>query len=1017
MVEYDFFKHPILNSPYLEPTIHHRLDKDGQPTNDEPIGERRKSDLYTPVPKAKRGKKTAETADLLDEVWEYDPTPIINEIRLHVRTWRDSTDYAGATSVSTKLLLHWRDHEFASFQPFFCQREAVETVIWLTEVAKKSPRYRHIWKHIEDGNGEANPGLFRLCMKMATGAGKTTVMAMLIAWHTLNTVRSKDSRTYSKAFLIIAPGITIKDRLRVLDPSDPDSYFEKRELVPADMLQDLQAAKVRITNYHAFQQREKTKIAAKTRGVLRGREGEPLDTKETVGEMVRRAMGELSGVRNVIVINDEAHHCYQTKPDTDEVAELKGDDKADAKENNEAARLWINGIRHVKEKLGVRAIYDLSATPFFLRGSGYVEGTLFPWTISDFSLLDAIECGIVKLPRVPILDNVPTNEMPVYRDLWKHIGKKMPKKGRGKSGTLNPNLLAEVTPLITALESLYAHYEKTSEEWQNAGHDVPPVFIVVCNNTATSQLVYDWIAGYERPDTDDEAGEVIPGRLPLFSNYDSQTRQKHERPRSLLIDSAQLESGEALDPAFRDAMKPQIEQFKREKADREGAAGEVKVTDEELLREVMNTVGEKGRLGQDIRCVVSVSMLTEGWDANTVTHILGVRAFGTQLLCEQVVGRGLRRKSYALNKEGLFDVEYADIMGIPFDFTAKPTTAPPKAPPKTTHVRALKDRQQLSIRFPNVEGYRTELPPGRIEPHFTEDSRLRLTTDLVSATKTQMSGVVGDQAWMSPAERLDEYARPQAIAYEITKHLLATEFATVDGPDLSRFPQIKRVVQQWLDSGYLDLVERHHFEGMVTWPGIVHKAAERIFHACQEAPGGEAQVQAVIDRFNPEGDTRFVSFNTSKVCLDTKKSHVSHVVEDSTWEGPLALACEVHPKVVSYVKNQGLGFDVPYRYGGQNLKYIPDFIIRIDDGRGEDDLLNLVAEMKGFRDDKDAQKASTMRSLWVPGVNNLERFGRWAFTEFTEVFGLEDAFDAMIEKAIAEANGSRAKNADPMVSA
>ncbi len=1008
----DFFKKPILNSPYDEPTWHHVLDE-GQPTDQPPENARRKSDLYTPVPKAKRARKSDAQRDLLEEEeWQYNPTPIINEIRQHVRSWRqlpNPKDW-GVTPATMRLLEHWRrdQDQWISIRPFFCQREAVETIIWLTEVAKGQKRYNHIFDHIKGGNEEANPDLYRIAMKMATGAGKTTVMAMLIAWQTVNAVRMPSSKNYAKGFLIIAPGITIRDRLRVLNPADPDSYYENRELVPFDLMNDVTAAKVVVTNYHAFQQREKTKLSKGTRGVLEGRREEKIITTETEGEMLRRAMGDLFTMKNIVVINDEAHHCYREKPDSEDVEQSKGDDKKEAKENNEAARLWINGIEAIKRKIGLRAIYDLSATPFFLRGSGYREGTLFPWTVSDFSLMDAIECGIVKLPRVPILDNMPMADgKPIYRNLWDHIGKKMPKKGRSKSGGGNPEALAEVVPLITALRSLYAHYVETDKEWRAQGHNVPPVFIVVCNNTTTSQIVHDWIAGYEIPETENQAAIVVPGQLPMFSNYDEHS-QRLSKPNTLLIDSAQIDSGDSLDKAFRDAMGPEIEQFRRDKAQREGASGNVKITDEDLLREVMNTVGEKGRLGESIRCVVSVSMLTEGWDANTVTHILGVRAFGTQLLCEQVVGRGLRRKSYELNKDGMFDVEYADIMGIPFDFTAKATVAPPSAPKPVTRVHAKKERAHLTIRFPRVAGYRTALPDEKITANFNADSKFPLRTEEIGATITHMSGVVGAQEIMSPEDKLDEHARPNSIAYVITKHLLMTKFQDEGGMNMALFPQVKRIVMQWLDEDYLVCESEGTYPAMATWPGIIDKVAERIFLACQRFEDGASRVTAVIDSFNPEGDTRFVNFTTSKPCFmtDARKCHVSHVVEDSTWEAEMARVCEEHPRVLAYVKNQGLGFEVPYRNGPVTRRYVPDFIVRLDDGRGETDPLNLILEVKGYRDEDAKMKAQTMKELWVPGVNHLGRFGRWAFGEFTEVFGMEKAFKALIDKFVMDTEKS-----------
>ena len=404
--------------------------------------------------------------------------------------------------------------------------------------------------------------------------------------------------------------------------------------------------------------------------------------------------------------------------------------------------MWISGLEAVKRKLGLAAVYDLSATPFFLRGSGYVAGTLFPWTMSDFSLMDAIEYGIVKLPRVPVADNIPGGEMPKFRDLWTYIGKRMPKKGRGASNrTLDPlNLPAE---LLTALEALYGHYRKTYDLWREQDISVPPVFIVVCNNTATSELVYQYVSGFFRQN-DDGTSTLENGRLPLFCNYDEYGNHVG-RPNTILIDSAQLESGEVLDKDFREMASDEIERFRREMVERTGdsRAGD-SLDDATLLREVMNTVGKKGRLGEQVRCVVSVSMLTEGWDANTVTHILGVRAFGTQLLCEQVVGRALRRNSYDLNQDGLFDVEYADILGIPFDFTAKPVIAPPAKPRETVRVHAVKpERDHLEIVFPRVEGYRVELPDERLEARFGPDSILNLTPDLVGPSVTKNQGIIG----------------------------------------------------------------------------------------------------------------------------------------------------------------------------------------------------------------------------------------------------------------------------------
>jgi type III restriction enzyme len=504
MVE-SFFERPILNSPYDCPPRHWELDQDGQPTN-RIIETRRRSELITPVPKPQRRRRAAGQAELAlgagdglsTTEQEYNPTPIINEIRGYVENWRNlpNANQWQVTPETARLLQHWRHHRFNKYQPFFCQIEAVETAIWLAEVAAdRAAAGARIWTHIRSANKEANPELLRIALKLATGAGKTTVMAMLIAWQTVNAVRHAGSTRFSRAFLVVTPGITIKDRLRVLLPNDPNSYYRERELVPTDMLGDIERAKIVITNYHAFRRREDMDVSKTGRALLQGR-GPALNTIETEGKMLQRACGDLMGLKNIVVLSDEAHHCYREKPQADNGEKLKGEDKEEAKKNNEAARLWISGIETVKRKLGLAAVYDLSATPFFLRGSGYAEGTLFPWTVSDFSLMDAIECGIVKLPRVPIADNIPGGDMPKFRELWKHVGPRMPKKGRGKSGELDP--LSLPVELQTALEALYGHYAKTAHEWEKAGIGVPPVFIVVCNNTSTSKLVYDFISGFVR---------------------------------------------------------------------------------------------------------------------------------------------------------------------------------------------------------------------------------------------------------------------------------------------------------------------------------------------------------------------------------------------------------------------------------------------------------------------------------------------------------------------------------------
>lgn len=1000
-----FFEHPILNSPYECPKRHWELDEQGQPTQ-RIIDSRRRAEFITPIPKPKKRKNAAaQTAFVFDEgkglstqEQQYDPTSIINEVRGHVDAWRSLPNPSSwqVTPETSYLLQHWRHHKFSGIRPFFCQVEAVETVIWLTEVATQVKNGKRILDHLVSANKDANPELLRLALKLATGSGKTTVMAMIIAWQTINAVRRPGSKHFTRGFLVSTPGLTIKDRLRVLQPNDPDSYYASRELVPSDMLEDVNRAKIVITNFHAFKLREHIELSAGGRSLLQGRGGDELNTQETEGQMLQRVMPDLMGMKNILAFNDEAHHCYREKPTSIHDENLKGDERKEAEKNNEAARIWISGLEAVNRKLGFSHIIDLSATPFFLSGSGYAEGTLFPWTMNDFSLMDAIECGIVKLPRVPVAENIPGDEMPMYRNLWENIRKGMPKKGRGQGEELDPLKLP--TRLQTALQALYGHYEKTFELWEEKKIKVPPCFIIVCQNTSISKLVYDFISGFHRKN-EDGTSTLENGRLPLFRNFDETTGNPLPRPNTILIDSEQLEAGDALDDNFRGMAADEIERFRREIVERTGdvRAGD-NISDQELLREVMNTVGKPGQLGGAIRCVVSVSMLTEGWDANTVTHVLGIRAFGTQLLCEQVIGRALRRQSYDLNEEGLFNVEYADVFGIPFDFTAKPVIAPPQPPRETVQVKAMSpERDALEIRFPRVEGYRVELPEDRLTADFNDDSILELNPDLVGPSITRNAGIIGEGVDLS-LEHLGDM-RPSTILFHLTQRLLYTKWRDPgEEPKLYLFGQLKRITKQWLDTRLV--CKGGTYPAQLLYQELADMACNKITAAITRQFLGERPIKALLDPYNPTGSTRHVRFNTSKILrweTSSKYCHINWVVLDSDWEAEFCRVAESHPKVRAYVKNHNLGLEVPYRFGSETRKYLPDFIVLVDDGHGPDDTLHLVVEIKGYRREDAKEKKSTMETYWVPGVNHLGRYGRWTFAEFTEIYQIENDFKSKVE--------------------
>ncbi len=603
------------------------------------------------------------------------------------------------------------------------------------------------------------------------------------------------------------------------------------------------------------------------------------------------------------------------------------------------------------------------------------------------------ECGIVKLPRVPVADNIPGEEMPKFRNLWTHIRTRMPKKGRGKAKALDP--LSLPVELQTALEALYGHYAKTYKLWEEAGIRVPPCFIVVCNNTSTSKLVYDYISGFPR-ENEDGTSNIVNGRFELFRNFDGYDNPI-PRPRTLLIDSEQIESGDALDRNFRTMATDEIERFRREIIVRTGDRRQAEnITDQDLLREVMNTVGKKGRLGESIRCVVSVAMLSEGWDASTVTHVLGVRAFGTQLLCEQVIGRALRRQSYELNDDGLFNVEYADVLGIPFDFTAKPVVAPPQPPRETVHVRAVRpERDELEIRFPRVAGYRVELPEERLTAQFNEDSILELTPDIVGPSITRNSGIIGEGVDLTLIHTRD--LRRSTLLYNLAHRLLATKWRDQgEEPRFHLFGQLKRITKQWLDTCLV--CKGNTYPAQLMYQELADMACERITAAITRSMQGTYPIKAVLDPYNPTGSTNHVSFNTTRTHrweTDARRCHINWVILDSDWEAEFCRVAEAHSKVLAYVKNHNLGLEVPYKYGSTMHVYIPDFIVLVDDGN--DNPLHLIVEIKGYRREDAKEKKSTMETYWIPGVNNLGQYGRWAFAEFTEVYQIEADFKDKVE--------------------
>lgn len=968
-------KSPILNSPYFEPSRHFKADERG--LTDDIIESRRPSSFYIPVPHAKTKQKQLEL-NISEGAFGIDmqkENKFINKVRVKIKNWRES-GYFGITKTSRDLLSYWQD-DTRENKLFYCQIEALETLIYINEVAEKIGE-NWIITELKKANTDANPGLYRLAFKMATGSGKTLVMAMIIAYHTLNKIHYPQDTRFTDTFAIITPGITIRDRLNVLLPNYTKNYYRAHDIVSYQDFELLQQATIFITNFHQLEQHQnpRFKVGAviKAAGILKEEA-----VKESPNAMVNRAFKSILNKSRVLIINDEAHHCYREKPTEDK---LSGEDRKEADENNKAARVWISGIEALSQKISVNAVIDLSATPYFLSGSGYQEGTMFPWVVYDFSLLDALECGIVKIPRLPVeSDTISKDEIPEFRNLWLHISDDLPKKGL-KTEKYDFSVLVLPKTLSLALMSLYGSYEKYYREYEKQKKVtpavMPPVMIVVCNNTSVSELVYRWIAGYERETASGQI-KLEKGNLDIFRNEDGV--QFYDRPNTLIIDSHQIESGEKIDDNFKKIFSVEIEDYQKEYKKR--FPGRELPTDEELLREVMNTVGKAEKLGENIKCVVSVSMITEGWDVKTVTHILGIRAFSTQLLCEQVVGRALRRVDYSVDEStGFMTPEYAEVYGVPFSFL-KTDGGNTHQPPTVVHrVYALPDREQYEITYPRVEGYRYELNEKKLAAHFTEESKIIIENE---PTEVTLGGVIGEE-FKETLEKIKEL-RYGNIIIRLTEALLKKYYTDAEGSEKYWLaPQLRKIAEEYVKTyvvlkdrmviGYLSVGE--YFSGALT---KIQQAiiTENIEHQ------NDKKLLPILAPYDTLGSTRYVDFLTTKPVQDTVKSQINYVVADTEeWEQGVAKKLEQMPEVLSYVKNQNLGFAIPYEHQGVAHRYIPDFIVILE--MPNKTKLNLLIEVTGKKDDKKMMKVKTAREMWVPAVNNIDKYGKWALLEIQDIY-------------------------------
>ena len=897
---------PIINSPFEEPKRYWAYEE-GQPVRKKG---RRPAGYYL------KPRTRGPQMSLLEE--EFVPLELVNTIRERVKAWRER-GYRNTTPITRQLLQHWNNPE-RERKLFFCQREAVQTLIWLVEAPHAEKQGIDIPK---DGH------LTRYACKMATGSGKTVVMGMVIAWQVLNKLANPQDSRFSDAVLLVCPNLTIRERLQVLLPWKPGNYYEKFDLVPRGMMERLQQGRFQITNWHLFQPKDDSR----SKGVVqRGMES---DTA-----FCRRVLKELGNKQNILVINDEAHHAYRPAPLPEELREQLSPEEIAEREE---ATVWVSGLDRIHAVRGINFCADLSATPFYIKGSGYPEGEPFPWVVSDFGLVDAIESGIVKIPRVPVDDNTGAL-IPKYFRLWEHINQQLPPSERqtARRRAKPESVLREAEG---ALATLASEWKKTFEAFQRAGSPVPPVMIVVCDNTGLAELVHEHIA----------RGNVLP-ELANGPNGEMTFR----------IDTALLAQAEA------------------------AIEGETKKEAAERLRKVVDTIGktewedEGDPPGKNIRCVVSVGMLTEGWDAQNVTQILGLRAFTSQLLCEQVVGRGLRR----LNYDDFSEPEYVDVYGVPFEVipVKKKPLSRTEAQKVSTLVRALPERKGLEITFPRVQGYVVDVK-----------SRIRLNLDGVPflqiggdeptevTVKPQVGYRIGRPDRLGPGLEVVHDRNPfhrqkrlQATVYEIAAELTRRLKEKREEWNLRHvlFPQVLDAVWRYLEERVV--VERDVPVEEIALLKYQQRIIERLTEAIEpDTEAGEPPILPIIERFRPVGSTSEVLFRTVRPCVGTTKSHISHVVLDAPkWEHSVAYQLERMPEVIAYARNDHLDFTIPYEWQGVRHEYRPDYLVRwrCDDGQE----IKILLEIKGFETEQDRQKeAAALR--WVRAVNHHGEFGRWAF--------------------------------------
>jgi type III restriction enzyme len=997
---------PILCSPYEAPSVHWQYDRTtGEASK---IAGRRPS-RYWYKTKDSAGDAAGQLTLELSE--GQDDLHMVNQIREDVARWRAS-NFEGVTPVTRELLNFWASPDRPR-RLFFCQLEAVQTVIYLAEILRsgKKPRFNPQFPAADIGrlvDAPPNPDMLpltRFGCKMATGSGKTVVMAMLIAWAFCNRGRNPGDERFPNAVLVCCPNLTVKERLAVLRPERPDNYYAAFDIVPVRMRPLMQNGKVLVENWHRFAPESEHAEGGKSYAVVN-------KGAETPEAFAKRVLGDLYERMPIMVLNDEAHHCYRPAPLSDELKKsLSPEALKEAQAENEEATVWIEGLDKLHNASGGKAAgqtqpgiaqcVDLSATPFYIGGSGYVENSPFPWLVSDFGLVDAIESGIVKIPRLPVSDTTGRPEAKYFK-LWDNIrdnlepAEFLPGKGRKPKPDV---VYRDAEPALKQLAGQWVERFKYILEAKPGLVQVPPVLIIVCDNVDIAEVFYRKISGEEPVESVTEA-DVAEAAEAEDNDGEAEVQESAPRSRSKAKQRTSYGHGVIFPDYFQNTAKVKrtirIDTDLLSKAESE-EPGVSKKDAAEALRKVVSTVGKRGEPGEHVRCVVSVAMLTEGWDANNVTHILGLRAFRSQLLCEQVVGRGLRRMDYTPDPTtGLLTEEYVDVYGIPFTvipFKGRPVNQKqPEDKPKN-HVRAMPERAALELRFPVVEGYAFALKKnlikcdvGAMDPLVIEPN-LEPTATFLLPTVGYQEGTASQTAPFGFTEQNREqyyqHTHLQAIKFQIARLVVAHLVGEAGGRSDAKarvmrlqsrhqlFPQVLRFVDEYVRRkvDFKDVDQREL--------GLEKYVSRMVGYLCDavvpDDAEGEPPLLPVLNRYKPIGTSADVDFTTTRPCHGTQKSHVNQVVLDTrTWESSVAFRLEASEAVERYVRNDHLGLLIPYEFQGVDHTYEPDFIVRLTSG------LNVLLEVKGFEDAQTIAKHHAARR-WVGAINNAREHGDWCF--------------------------------------